>query len=170
MALSDHDERWKCEYELTAKTIHGILGENIMAVYHIGSTAIRGIAAKPILDINVAVKSIEGIDIAGMERSGYEPCGEAGVPGRCLFVLRQGDLSLHHIHCYAAGHSELLEGVLFRDYLNAHPDRAVAYGALKEALAAKYPDDRVRYTDGKAHFIRETIELAKRWAAREGAL
>ena len=161
VALEPHNDAWEAEYEATKNIIFEILGDNVVGVYHVGSTAIKGIVAKPILDVGVAVKKLDDIDIDGMQRIGYEHCGERGVPGRCLFVLREdGDLSKHHIHCYAANDSNLNDTILFRDFLNSNFEYAKQYNDLKTRLYELYPTDRVKYTNGKEAFIRKIIELA----------
>ena len=119
-----HNDDWAREYENTKKEIACVLGQNVIEIYHIGSTAIKGIVAKPILDVAVSVKKFEEINIEGMKALGYDYCGESGVPGRCLFVLRQADLSLHHIHCFPDNHENLIATIQFRDYLNEHPEYA----------------------------------------------
>lgn len=161
--LAPHCKGWAAEYRAVKALLTPLLGENLLDIQHVGSTAIAGIDAKPILDVAVQVQSLASIDQDAMLRAGYDPCGESGVPGRFLFV-RRGDgplsLSLEHIHCYAAGHPAFDAHVAFRDYLNTHPQAAQQYCQLKRQLAAQYPDDRSRYTAGKADFIQAILKLA----------
>lgn len=162
VVLVPHDEVWADEYETTKKILVSILGDNAITLHHVGSTAIKGILAKPILDIAVEVEKIESLNIAGMEASGYEWCGDRAVKGDYLFVKRQsGDISMHHIHCYPKGSGSLKAAVLFCDYLNHNPHCARQYNELKEKLAARYPDDRASYTNGKSDFIERIISLAE---------
>ena len=161
--LAPHCKGWAAEYRAVKALLTPLLGENLLDIQHVGSTAIAGIDAKPILDVAVQVQSLASIDQDAMLRAGYDPRGESGVPGRFLFVHR-GDgplsLSLEHIHCYAAGHPAFDAHVAFRDYLKTHPQAAQQYCQLKRQLAAQYPDDRDRYTAGKADFIQAILKLA----------
>ena len=130
-------------------------------IQHIGSTAIRGIVAKPILDVAVVVHDLNAINLDGMKRYGYIHRGEAGVPGRSYFVkYRDGDISTHHIHCYESDNQNLLDSIIFRDYLIAHPDYAMQYNALKLRLAEQYAADRGKYTNEKTDFIKMILHLA----------
>lgn len=157
--LLPHREEWALEYAEVARRLAAALGENALEIQHVGSTAIRGICAKPILDVAVRVVTFAKLD--GVARLGYEACGESGVPGRFLFVLREGGhLSLQHIHCYEDGNPAFQKQVKFRDYLNAHPEEARKYDRLKRELAEKYPESRSLYTAGKETFIQRILELA----------
>jgi len=154
ISLSPHDSSWAQQFAATKEELLSIHSDNASAVYHVGSTAVKGIAAKPILDVALVVRDIQALNIAGMERAGYEFCGERGVPGRFLFVKRRdGHISTHHIHCYTKDHEDLRAVLLFCQYLNDHPAYAKQYNDLKTELAAMYPDDRLAYTDGKTAFI-----------------
>ena len=153
--LLPHQTEWAQEFRLVAEQIRAAWAGNMWDIQHVGSTAVPGIRAKPILDVAVLLRSVRAMDVAAMEHLGYEYCGpREGRETYHLFVLRSPEgLSLRHIHCYDAADTEFSRLVGFRDYLNAHPDTAARYEALKMALAAKYPDDRVAYTAGKAAFI-----------------
>ena len=160
VSLVPHDEKWEDEYKLAASELTAIIGENLMEIHHVGSTAIKGIAAKPILDIAIAVKDAALLNIAGMEAAGYEYRGDAGVPGRHFFVRRVGgEISTHHIHCYLKGNDNYNSVILFRDFLNENPDYARRYNALKIELASKYADDRAAYGEAKTAFIEHIIAL-----------
>lgn len=154
--LLAHNEAWKLEYLQTRDEIQGIWGENILDIQHVGSTAIERICAKPILDIAIRLKSIDKMDIEGLEKQGYDFCGARNEKNTYyLFVLRgENQISLKHIHCYAPEEDEYFKLVKFRDYLNFNLDYAKQYERLKISLAEKYPDDRVAYTVGKEEFIK----------------
>lgn len=125
-----------------------------------GSTAVPLICAKPILDVAVRLRSVRQLDPSFLEALGYDYCGiRHGNPLHHLFVLRgSGEISLQHIHCYDQTAPEFDQIVGFRDYLNAHPDAARQYEALKKDLAEKYPDNRPAYTKGKEYFIQNICE------------
>ena len=160
--LSPYDEDWINQYQSTKEELELILGDSILNIYHVGSTAIKNIVAKPILDVSVEIRCIKTLNITGMEIVGYEWCGEHGGPGHYLFVKRlDDDISTHHIHCYLPNHENLWATVLFCEYLNSHPEQAKLYNDLKEELAKKYPDDRNAYTEGKTVFINRIVDFAK---------
>lgn len=159
--LVPFDEDWAFQYEITKEQIMPILGDNVIHMYHVGSTAIKGIAAKPIIDVAVEIKSVEALNIKDMIDIGYDWCGEDG-KNRYLFVKREnGDMSTHHIHCYLEGSEDLQATVSFCDFLNSHPEYAKQYSDLKEELAVKYAEDRVAYTKAKADFITKIISIAQ---------
>jgi GrpB-like predicted nucleotidyltransferase (UPF0157 family) len=162
VTLAAHNDDWANEYKAAKDELAAILSDNVIEICHIGSTAIKGIAAKPILDIAVVLKDVRMLNIDGMGTAGYEYCGEQGGQGRYLFVRRvDGDISTHHIHCYAENDDNYRSTVLFCGFLNRNPEYAKRYNDLKAELAARYPDDRNAYTDGKADFINMIISLAE---------
>lgn len=99
--VTDYDPRWPAEYEKESEKIKAILGENCVAIYHIGSTAVPGLAAKPIIDIMPVVRSLEKTDqkASEFEKEGYEYLGEFGIRGRRY--LRKGqDERTHQVHIF----------------------------------------------------------------------
>ena len=162
LALEPYDPGWCALFAEEQRAIAAALGSNVVGIYHVGSTAIQGALAKPILDIAVAVKDLSAIATGNMERLGYECRGELGIPGRCYLVKRRdGDVSTHHVHCYQEGHPALSSHLLFCRYLNDHPDAVAQYNALKLRLAGEFAQDRVRYTDGKSEFVQRILALAR---------
>jgi len=159
--LEPHNREWASLFEVTRKEILLLLGSNVKDVQHIGSTAIKGIIAKPILDVAVVVYSLSELDIAGMECAGFICMGELGIPGRCYFVKRRdGDISTHHIHCYEEGNPNLMDCIAFRDFLNSHPYYAIQYSNLKTRLCKKFQNDRAKYTEEKNDFVKMILRLA----------
>jgi len=154
--LLPHCDEWKDEFEIVKKQLKEILGDNVIDIQHIGSTAINGIYAKPILDIAVVLKSFENMNVDGMKKEGYDYCGPQNEEkDRYLFVLRgEGQISLQHIHCYEPNNLDFYYVTHFRDYLNSHEKYAKEYSDLKISLAKQYPDDRFTYTEKKESFIR----------------
>lgn len=158
------DPAWTRTFEEEAGQITAALGDEVVAVHHIGSTAIPGISAKPIVDLLVEVRRIEAVDdLSGaMSERGYEAWGEYGLPGRRYFDKR-GNRHICHVHTYQRGNPEVERHLAFRDYMTSHPEEAEAYGRLKEDLARKYPTDIEAYMDGKDAFIKETERKALSW-------
>lgn len=161
-----HDPRWAGAFAAEAEQIAAALGENIIAIHHIGSTAIPGIHAKPVIDLLVEVRDIAGVDArnSAMESLGYQVMGEYGIPGRRYFRKddRHGTRT-HQVHAFQAGSAEVQRHLAFRDYMIAHPEDARAYGELKRKLAEEYPWHMDGYIDGKDGFIKEMDRRAARW-------
>lgn len=165
-----HDPLWRDAFEAEAKQVADALGENVVAVRHIGSTAIPGIYAKPIIDLLVEVGDIAEVDgrSAAMESLGYEVMGEYGIPGRRYFRKdNQAGIRTHHIHAFESGSAEAERHLAFRDYMLAHPADAREYSELKRRLAREHPQNMDGYIDGKDGFIKEMDERAARWRASQ---
>ncbi len=98
----------------------------MLAILHMGSTAISGSKAKPIIDLLVEVASIERVDAcqADMAALGYAAHGEYGIPGRRYFSRSVGEQHTHHVHVYERGHEDIQRQLRFRDYLIAHPEES----------------------------------------------
>ena len=161
-----HDPRWRDAFEAEAKQVAAALGENVVAVHHIGSTAIPNIFAKPVVDMLVEVRDIAEVDgrSSAMESLGYEVMGEYGIPGRRYFRKdNQEGIRTHHIHAFEAGSAEVERHLAFRDYMTAHPSEAQAYSELKRKLAEEHPQSIDGYMDGKDGFIKEMNRRAALW-------
>lgn len=166
----EHDPKWKLQFEAEAENIALVLGDLVVALHHIGSTAIPGIFAKPIIDMLLEVDQIDALDenTPEMEELGYEAKGEYGIPGRRYF--RKNDAAgerTHQVHAYQVGSTEIGRHLAFRDYMVAHPEAAGMYSELKRKLARKYPHDIEGYIDGKDPFIKEHEARAITWKTRK---
>jgi GrpB-like predicted nucleotidyltransferase (UPF0157 family) len=145
-------------------------------VEHFGSTAVPGLAAKPIVDILVEVTNLETTRVQVvpvLEAKGYEyfwrpTHGDDGPPFYAWFIKRdpQSGARTHHIHMVEGTFAEHWDRLLFRDYLIEHPEVTGEYEALKNRLAFDSPRDRVAYTRGKGEFIVRVTEEAKRYYGR----
>ena len=135
------------------------LGKEILELYHIGSTAVRGISAKPVIDMLAVVDSIETADswIPALAKLGYTALGEYGIPGRRFFMRDTGGKRSHHLHVFAKGDPEIERHLQFCDILKANPGIKRYYSRLKESLAKKFPDDIESYIKGKKDFIDKVI-------------
>lgn len=163
IAVVPYDPSWKEQFQAESKRIASALGENVLAVHHMGSTAIPGIQAKPTIDILVEVASIEQVDafIANMIALGYESNGEFGIPGRRYFSRSIGEQHTHHVHVFRRGHEDIERVLRFRDYLITHPEDAQRYSRLKEKLSEQFHLDPAGYTDAKSEFVQEINRKAK---------
>jgi GrpB-like predicted nucleotidyltransferase (UPF0157 family) len=124
----DYDPAWPQMFELERESLYRILGAVAIAIHHIGSTAVPGLSAKPVIDIIVEATSVADIDChePAMTSIGYEPKGEFGIPGR-RFFQKGGDDRTHHVHAFAQGDPQLLRHIAFRDYLKLNPLVASEY-------------------------------------------
>ncbi len=123
----DYCPEWKEKFWQEAAKIQEILGENCITVYHIGSTSVKGLRAKPIIDLMPVVKELEAVDLHNkeFEARGYECKGEYGILGR-RFFMKGGDLRTHHVHIFAEeSRKEIERHLVVRDYLRTHKKDAV---------------------------------------------
>ncbi len=164
LEVVDSSDRWPALYEREAERLRRALGDHIVRIHHIGSTSVPGLAAKPIIDILLEVRSVEALDgcAAAMRCLGYEPRGEFGIPGR-RYYPKGGDQRTHHVHAFAADDPHVLPHLAFRDYLRTHPESAAAYADVKRQAAAAHATDPEGYMDDKHAFVERTVEKAVHW-------
>lgn len=169
IAVLAHDPGWARKFECEAQLVRAALGSAVTAIHHIGSTAVPGIYAKPIIDMLVEVTSLQAVEqqAATLAAEGYEAMGEFGLPGRRYFRKdNAAGAREYQVHAYAVGSPELERHLAFRDYLRSHSDVAEEYSGLKRRLAKQYPSDIEAYMDGKDPFIKATEEAALAWSRR----
>lgn len=163
--LIPHQTVWEEEATKTILLLKSILNDVAIDIQHVGSTAIKNICAKPIIDIAVGVRSLSSIKpyIGLLEKEGIIFRKE-DVERQLLFVIGdfEKDIRTHHIHFVELGSVEWNNYVNFRDYLNAFPEYAKEYEDLKKNLASSFFDDRGSYTAGKEEFIKRILEQLKR--------
>jgi GrpB-like predicted nucleotidyltransferase (UPF0157 family) len=167
-----HNPNWRSAFETESPQIAVALGENVVVIHHIGSTSIKTIHAKPIIDILVEVRSIDKVDErnSAMRSLGYECMGEFGISDRRFFLKNNAvGIRTHHIHVFEVDSAQIERHLAFRDYLNVHPEDAQKYSELKQELAQKYPHDIEGYMDGKDGFIKEIDSLQERLRQRKAA-
>ena len=162
-----YDPIWPQIYLVEVDQVSTVLGSNLLAAHHIGSTGVPGLAAKPTIDILLIVRELTALDACNTALAdlGYQAMGEHGIMGRRYFSKKEGDRHLFHMHAYAEGHADITRHLNFRDYLIAHPAAALDYQALKQGLAVQFRDAPAEYTAGKADFIGEVEGRAKAWRA-----
>ncbi len=168
VTIHDYDPRWPRLFAAERAEIAHALGD-VIAIEHMGSTAVPGLEAKPIVDVIASVMRLELLDdqVRALARLGYEHLGACGVPGRAYFRKREPyPFNLHVVQC----ESSLWDhNLLFRDYLQAHPDEARRYGSLKRKLAREAGHSLLLYSDRKGRFISRTLERAREWRRAPGA-
>jgi GrpB-like predicted nucleotidyltransferase (UPF0157 family) len=158
--LLPHDPDWADQANREEARILEAVWPAIIEMHHVGSTAIPGIAAKPIIDLVGVGPDLNTIEAARpkIEALGYEWHGEYGLEGRRFCTLSEPVTGLRkfHLHCYAAGDHSIHRHLAFRDYLRARPAMAKAYQQMKEDCAAKHPQDSNAYTMCKDCWIKKT--------------
>lgn len=161
--LMEYTEDWSNMFQAEVKVLSTIFGEEIIRYEHFGSTSVKGMKAKPVIDMMCIVKDIEKIDNYSnqMISLGYDAAGEWGIPDRRLF-RKGGDNRSHHLHFYQSDNPEIERHLILRDYLRSHPDEAATYSRLKEELAARF-DDTKDYSLAKKQFVKELEGRALAW-------
>ena len=168
-----YDPRWPERFASSSQEVVAALGSSLLGIHHIGSTAIPGIHAKPVIDMLVAASDLAAVDrrAADLESIGYEVMGEFGIAGRRYFRRDSaaGERT-DQVHVFEEGSPHVRRHLAFRDFMRDHPALARQYGALKQRLAEAHPNDIEAYMDGKDAFIKEMEVRALDWAAsrREG--
>jgi GrpB-like predicted nucleotidyltransferase (UPF0157 family) len=162
LRLVPYEPDWPLLFLEEDELLRVALCEYVLDIQHIGSTAIPGMPAKPILDIGVAVTNFEEAArcIPLMEQLGYKYKGENGIPRRHYFV--KGNPRTHHLHMLEIESTEWKNHLLLRDYLRANAASAQDYANLKQNLAAQFAADREAYQAGKDAFIREVLISASK--------
>lgn len=162
--LVPYQTEWKTCFEEEANCLQVALEGHVFQIEHVGSTAVEGLSAKPIIDIMLGVEHLsEGkILIPLLEEIDYTYIQPDPFPN--VFVLVKGtpDKRTHHLFIQELATPYWDEKILFRDYLRAYPEATTAYEDLKQDLAQKYATDRPSYTAKKAKFITEILEKARK--------
>lgn len=162
ITVVDYNPDWPRKFQAEREAIASILKDNCIALHHIGSTAVPGLAAKPIIDIMGVVLSLEKVDEVSEEfvQIGYEYMGEFGIAGR-RYLRKGGDERTHQLHIFQEGDQKNIDRHLaFRNYLRAHPEAREEYARLKKELARQFPRDIDGYCEGKEDFVRRMEEKA----------
>lgn len=166
--VAPYDERWPARFTEWRSRLAAALAAAAIRIEHVGSTAVPGLAAKPIIDIQVSVADTEdeATYVPAVEGAGAQL--RARDPGHRYFRPPADRPREVHIHVCEAGSAWERNHLLFRDYLRAHPAARNAYAELKRELSERYSDDRLAYTDAKSAFILDALDDAGAWAAFVG--
>lgn len=161
VTLESHSQEWGKIALVTINKLKSLLGDIVVDIQHVGSTSINGLMAKPIIDIEVGVSSIQNVMrlLPLLEENGYYYRPNTSNKEHVLFACR--DLSnnkdTHYIHVVIYGNSEWNNNIKFRDILNKDSEIRKMYEDLKLKLALKYPEDRTSYTNNKSEFIQNVL-------------
>lgn len=158
--LVDHRPQWAQLFAAEAEHLREVCGECVVALHHVGSTAVPDLVAKPIIDIAVAVDCDENL-LPVVERlieAGYDYRGDAMDAGGHVFVKEpEPDLRTVHVHVVCQDDPQVRQWLAFRDLLRRDAEIRARYAASKRELAAQYPEQRALYTDGKHEFIEDIV-------------
>lgn len=166
ITISDYDPTWPAQFEQERMRLHTALGSIVTTIEHVGSTAVPGLAAKPIIDVLVGVRNVgeaRARSIETLEAVGYRYIAEyeAWLPGEMLFRKGIPGPWTHHAHVMESSSPRWEELVLVRDYLRTHSEVAEAYGSLKKALAVLFQDDIAGFREAKRPFLRAVMAKAR---------
>lgn len=158
----DYDPGWGEDFQTIHDHVAPAVVEVALLIEHVGSTSVEGLAAKPIIDVDVVVSNPSDVPAAirALSGVGYVHVGDLGIPGREAFEA-PGFLPENHLYVVVNLSDPYRDHVDLRDYLRTHPDAARRYAAEKRRLAPLLIVDREAYVDGKAWLIREMLESAR---------
>lgn len=161
--LLPYDPEWKIEGEKEVARLKNLLGDRALGIEHVGSTAIPGISAKPIIDIAVGVKSVDELEplIDVFTKAGYDVRNSIAEKGEILARKGSSECRTHYVHVEPYGGEYWLNHTLFKRFMLDHPEYVKPYEDMKQEMFSKYADNRIEYTAHKNDFIKEIINKAK---------
>ncbi len=154
-------ERWEQNFAQIRDELRKALGPLALKIEHVGSTAVRGLSAKPIIDIDIVIRDYSVFDavVSALQAIGYFHEGDLGIAGREAFKYDGKDhLQKHHLYVCPQNSAELKRHIAFRDYLRSHPEAVREYSRIKEEGAALFPNDIEKYIEHKAPFIQKIYQ------------
>lgn len=164
--LCSYDPAWARAFEQEHDRLRSLLPGSFITIEHIGSTAVPGLAAKPIIDIMAGVASLDGVDalIDRLCENGYATSPEfnASLSDRKWLMRWCDGHRTHHLHIVVVDGAPWQDRLAFRDALRCEPALARRYAALKSDLARTFATDREAYTDAKAVFVRDVVSSQRR--------
>jgi GrpB-like predicted nucleotidyltransferase (UPF0157 family) len=173
IVVRDYDPTWPRKFDEERERLDVAFGSTAIVIEHVGSTAVPGLAAKPIIDVLVGVRSLaqaRSVCVSSLQRLGYTYMAEyeTWLPGEMLFRKALSGPWTHHVHVMEESSPRWDELILIRDYLQRHPEIARGYGDLKKALALVFGDDIAGFRNAKRPFLDAVMvkALAERTAAR----
>ncbi len=166
--IVDYDAAWPSSAEAELRRIAAQLPTVAVRLEHVGSTAVPGLAAKPVLDLQLSVGTIRqrGRYTARLEALGYVFVADPQSPGYHLFAMPRERPRTHHLHVCEAGSDDEFRHLAFRDFLRAHGDEAASYADLKRQIIARHPLDRLAYIEGKDAYVTALEQRTVAWARR----
>jgi GrpB-like predicted nucleotidyltransferase (UPF0157 family) len=167
--IVDYNPAWPVLFGELGQTLRAALGAVALRIDHIGSTAVPGLAAKPVIDVQISVAAFEPIEAFRdpLEQLGY--AYRPDNPERTKRYFREAPGSRRtHLHVRRAGSFSQQIPLLLRDYLRTHPHAAAEFATVKRRLAGQFPFDGAGYTEAKASYVWEIMRRADEWAQLQG--
>jgi GrpB-like predicted nucleotidyltransferase (UPF0157 family) len=165
--ISEYDPTWPEQFRTLARRAAEALGELVLAIEHVGSTSVPGLAAKPVIDLDVVVRAEDVPEaIRRLAAIGYVHKGDQGIPGREAFQPPAGEAK-HHLYVCVPECDGLRDHLLFRDWLRAHPGAVREYAQLKRRLADRHRGDREAYQQAKSAYVDAVTRRAAEAASSE---
>jgi GrpB-like predicted nucleotidyltransferase (UPF0157 family) len=163
ITIVEYDSSWPAHFEEIRRPIAAALDGLATTIEHVGSTAVPGLAGKPIIDLDVLLKNSGDMPevVNRLHPLGYRYQGDFGISGRDAFSGPAG-VYPHHLYVCQPNSDEFKRHILFRDYLRSHLETVAEYAALKRELAATYGADRAEYSRAKSHFVIDILTKAAR--------
>lgn len=165
----DHDPAWPLEFAVLGRALRDALGDVAVRIDHIGSTSVPGLAAKPVIDVQISVRSFEPLEVfkTPLERIGLLYRANNTELTKRYFREAPGNRR-SHVHVRELGSFSEQLPLLFRDYLRAHPAAAAEFANAKRRCAAAFRDERRRYVEAKEPLVWDIVRHADTWAQSIG--
>jgi len=159
--IENYNANWPKLYVAEQVLLAGIIGDNVVAIHHIGSTSVIGLPAKPVIDILLEVHDLLLLETSysALANIGYVAKGEHDIANRRYFQ-KGGVQRSHHLHAFEAGNMHTIAHLVFRDYLRKSPKTKQEYGQLKYRVALQCQNNSQAYMEGKDNFIKQHLALA----------
>lgn len=161
--IMPYNTEWKTEFKKIKMMIESYIGDLILRIEHVGSTSVEGLAAKPIIDIDVVIDSYDILPniIQRLEKVGFQHQGNLGIEGREAFQrIYKDNFMKYHLYVCPKDGKGYLEHVALRDYLSANESARKEYEELKYQLAEHYRHDIDSYCEGKTDFVKKILNQA----------
>ncbi|WP_042196650.1 GrpB family protein [Paenibacillus camerounensis] len=161
LIVVDYDPGWTGVFVELREFVLPVLEDIIVSIEHVGSTSVPGLAAKPIIDMDIVVPAQKDVSLAiqRLATLGYVHEGDLGIKGREAFIPPT-DVIWHHLYVCTVDSAEYKRHILFRDYMRGHPETAKRYSDLKIELAERFKKDRAGYSNAKSYFVSEILQRA----------
>ena len=157
-----YDEAWEDAFEQIKNEIEAAIGDIILGIEHIGSTSVKGLSAKPCIDIDVIIKDYSVFDdiVKKLEANGYIHEGDLGIKDREAFKYAdKPNLMMHHLYVCPQYSEELNRHITFRDFLRRNTEAVIKYSLVKERAAELFPNDIDKYIEYKTPCIKELYSM-----------
>ncbi len=172
VSIVDYDDSWAAVFKELNLILQKNLGEYAISIEHIGSTSVPGLAAKPILDIDVVIESMDDFPaiVSILSKLGYIYEGDLGIKGREAFARESAEVPRneqtkhwldHHLYVCPKDSEQLAKHIAFRDFLRQSPKIVQQYADIKRELAERFSNKRTAYSNGKTEFIKKVFELIR---------